>query len=231
MCIEYLSSEHGRKHLDEEDFDDESRWNTVSKDICVNIVERLLKKESPFCSRTCFIWQGDPGETEQREPDFQGAFLNASLTHLGCIEVIKVDENQNPTEVDFLPFDEIQGVIFAQPSLFRAAKIFYDHEKKDEIVFVPILYGLSWLSGNQFDHDGSMTRFCCHIETKTGINLGIGLGQQDFTITDSNGNQSIFGMSSVGEIMVGLEITDPKFEVKCKARGLDPHKVKEHMKA
>jgi len=119
----------------------------------------------------------------------------------------------------------------AQPSLFRAAKILYDNDKKDEIVFVPIIYGLSWLSVNQFDHDGSMTRFCCHIETNTGIHLGIGLGQQDFTITDFNGNQSFFGISSVGDIMVVLEMTDPKFEIKCKARGLEPNKVKEQMKA
>ncbi|OAD21419.1 hypothetical protein THIOM_002812, partial [Candidatus Thiomargarita nelsonii] len=96
--------------------------------------------------------------------------------------------------------------------------------KKDEIVFVPIIYGLSWLSVNQFDHDGSMTRFCCHIVTNTGTNLGlgIGLGQQDFTITDFNGNQSLFGISSVGDIMVVLDTADPKFEIKCKARGLDP---------
>ncbi len=47
----------------------------------------------------------------------------------------------------------------------------------------------------------------------------------------SNENQSIFGISSVGEIMIGLEINDPKFEIKCKARGLDPKIVMEKVKA
>ena len=230
ICIEYLESEKGGKHLNEDDFDQTPEWGANNQNICTEIVSQLLDKKSAFCSKKCFIWQGEVGESQNREPDHQGDFLNASLSHLGCLEVIKVDEKQSPLAVDFIPFDAIRGVVFAQPSLFRAAKIFYDSEKEDEIVLIPMNYGLSWMSFNEFDHDGSMTRFCCHIETKNGTSMGLGLGQQDFTVIDSNGNQQMFGINSIGEIMVGLEITDPKFEIKCKARGLDPAEVMKQIK-
>lgn len=229
LFIEYFNSEKGRKHFDEEDFDDEVIINFPSKNICEEIIESLLGKESAFCSRQGFVWQGEHGGTETRPPDLQGDLVNTSLTHLGSIEVIKIDQKEKPVEVDFIPFDDIWSIMFAPPSLFRAAKIFYDNEKDEEIVYIPAIYGVSWFSDNQFDHDGSITRFCCHIETKNGIDMGIGIGHKDFKITDLNRNMNFFGISSVGEILVGLEINDPKFEIKCKARGLDPDEVKKQV--
>ncbi len=69
------------------------------------------------------------------------------------------------------------------------------------------------------------------METGTGMNLGVGLGQQDFVVTDSDRNRHPFGIGGIGEIMVGLELDDPRFEAKCRARGLDPDRVRAEMRA
>jgi len=124
ICLEYLDSKD-RKNIDDEDFNDELPFND-SKDICTEIIDCFLNKESPFCFKKGFVWQGEPGKSEKGNPDLQGDLLNASMTHLGCLEVIKIDKNENPAKVDFIPFDDIRGIIFASQSLFRLAKIFYD---------------------------------------------------------------------------------------------------------
>ena len=41
--------------------------------------------------------------------------------------------------------------------------------------------------------------------------------------------QPIFGLGSIGEIMVVLFWDDPKFDQKCRARGLDPDDVRRSM--
>ena len=45
---------------------------------------------------------------------------------------------------------------------------------------------------------------------------------------EKNG-QSLFGLGSIGEIMVALFVDDPKFNQKCMARGLDPEQVRSSM--
>ena len=42
--------------------------------------------------------------------------------------------------------------------------------------------------------------------------------------------QSLFGLGSIGEIMIALYMNDPTFDQKCKARGLDPEAVRHFMK-
>src|SRR5262249_40119687 len=152
--------------------------------------------------RPAMIWQGrsaQPGAS--REPDMQGDFLNASLTHIGCLEIYRVDAANNPIRLDFVSFDELSGVVFARPTLIRAAKLFYG-DRRDEIVFVPMLYGLTWSIGNEFDRDGRMTRFVSHLDSAEGAALGatgLGVGQQDFSIQGADGGR-LFGLGSVAEI-------------------------------
>jgi len=97
-------------------------------------------------------------------------------------------------------------------------------------VIVPLLYGISWLTGSRFDHDGSLTRWVAHLPVE-GLEPkpGIGVGHQDFVLETETGETSLVGHGSVGEIMVALEIGDPRFELKCRSRGLDPDDVRRQM--
>jgi hypothetical protein len=178
------------------------------------------------------IWQGQPAQPgTSREPDMQGEFLNPSLTHLGCLEVYRVDAANQPTRLDFVSFDELSGVVFAPPSMIRAAKLFYD-DGRGEIVFVPLLYGLTWAIGNEFDRAGRMTRFVAPLDgEEVGVlgASGIGVGQQDFSVRSRDGDCCLFGLGSVAEISFPLDMRDPQFDTKARARGIDPDEVRRSM--
>ena len=93
---------------------------------------------------------------------------------------------------------------------------------------MPLLHGISWFSPFDFDRDGTATRFICAVEIEEGQTaLAIGVGHQDFVIEKDG--QTLFGLSSMAEIMVTLLVDDPKFDRKCKARGLDPDTVRQSM--
>jgi hypothetical protein len=199
---------------------------------CRQTIRRLLAADSPYRPRPAMIWQGQAAQPGAgREPDMQGEFLNPSLTHLGCLEVYRVDAANQPTRLDFVGFDELSGVVFAPPNLIRAAKVFYE-DGRDEIVLVPLLYGLTWAIGNEFDRGGRMTRFVAHIDGEEVGALGasgLGVGQQDLTIRSPDGGGSLFGLGSVAEISFPLDMRDPRFDEKARARGIDPDDVRRSM--
>lgn len=147
---------------------------------CRHTTRRLLAPDSPFRPRAAMVWQGraaQPGA--DREPDLRGTFLNPSLTHLGCLEVYRIDEANQPARLDFVSFDELAGVVFAPPNLIRAAKLFYE-DGRGEVVLAPMLYGSTWAIGNEFDREGRMTRFVAHLDGEEVEALGasgIGVGQ------------------------------------------------------
>ena len=161
--------------------------------------------------------------------------MNFSITHFGSIEVIKTDAEQKPVELAFVGLDEINGLMLGRPSLFRPAKLFYEDSRENEIVWMPLLYGVSWRSSSSHDRDGSLTRWVGHTKVKVedmDINIGIGIGHQDFLIknVDSPNEAVKFGLGSIDEIEIVLDIDDPKFENKCRARGLDPDEVRRKIK-
>lgn len=161
----------------------------------------------------------------------QGEFLNPSLTHLGCLEVYRVDAANQPTRLDFVGFDELSGVVFAPPDLVRAAKLFRD-DGRGEIVLVPLLYGLTWAIGNEFDRAGRMTRFVAHLDGEAVGALGasgIGVGQQDFSVRGHDGGSRLFGLGSVAELSFPLDMRDPRFDAKARARGIDPDEVRRNL--
>lgn len=192
------------------------------------ILRRLLSEESPYRPQPALVWQGrmaQPGS--DTAPDMQGQFLNPSLTHLGSLEVYRVDEEMRPVRVDFVGFNELSGVIFASPSLIRAAKLFYE-DGRAEVVMVPLLYGLTWTLGNEHDRSGQMTRFVRHLVGESfgaPSPVGIGLGQQDLTVTGAEGLR-LFGLGSVAEIVFPLDMRDPRFEEKARRRGMDPAEIR-----
>jgi len=179
------------------------------------------------------IWQGQSAQpASEREPDMQGEFLNPSLTHLGCLEIYRVDGANRPTGVDFVAFDELTAVMFAPPNLVRAAKLFYD-DGRDEIVLVPMLYGLTWAIGNEHDRAGQMTTFVAHLDDEEIGAIGasgLGVGQQDFSVRNPDGGATLFGIGSVAEISFPLDMRDPRFDEKARARGIDPDEVRRQMR-
>lgn len=192
---------------------------------------RLLAPDSPYRPRPAMVWQGNSPQQGSREPDLQGEFLNPSITHLGCLEVYRLGADNQPTRIDFVGFDELSGVMFAPSKLIRAAKLFFE-DRREEVVFVPLLYGLTWAIGNEYDRDGRMTRFVQHLHVE-GIDAlgasGIGVGQQDLSIRSSDGGGRLFGIGSVSEISFPLDMRDPQFDRKARLRGIDPDEVRRQM--
>ena len=199
---------------------------------CRQTARRLIAADSPYRPRPALVWQGQSAQPgADREPDLQGDFLNPSLTHLGCLEVYRVDADNQPTGLDFVGFDELSGVVFAPPNLIRAAKLFFD-DGRGEIVMVPLLYGLTWAIGNEYDRDGRMTRFVAHLDGDELGGLGasgIGVGQQDLSVRGPDGGCRLFGLGSVAEIAFPLDMSDPRFDEKARARGIDPDEVRARM--
>ena len=207
--------------------------NAAATDKCRQLVRQLIAPNSPYRRRPAMIWQGpmaQPGN--DRKPDMQGEFLNPSLTHLGCLEIFRVDSANRPLEIDFVSFDQLSSVLFASPSLIRATKLFYD-DGRDEIVLIPLLYGLTWSIGNDHERKGTLTRFVAHLQDEnigTVGNAGIGVGQQDLVIHKQDGGCSLFGLGSVAEISFPLDMRDPRFDEKARARGIDPDEVRNRTK-
>jgi hypothetical protein len=100
----------------------------------------------------------------------------------------------------FISIDEIRRAVFDRTAFFRTGMLFFDDGRPDQVVLVPLLYGISWLSPHDFDQDGRSTRFICAIETDDDKqNLVIAVGHQDFVIEGDR--QPIFGLGSIGEII------------------------------
>ncbi|MCP4131857.1 MAG: hypothetical protein GY754_12830 [bacterium] len=226
-CMELLALPEVQKQLNSDSPDDESELpDGEVKTFCTELVERLLEPQSPFRVHHAAIWQNSPG-SQDREHDIEGQFLNASITHLGSLEVFKVDEDFMPVEIEFIPFDTIRGAIFANNSLLRMVKIFFEYGREEEVFLTPLLYGISHQTGKEFYKDGSFTGFIAHLGIQNSLGIsGIGVGHQDFVAAgENNSGASLFGLGSINELMMSLNTADTNFEEKCRSRGLDPNTV------
>jgi len=196
----------------------------IATEKCRQTVRQLITPDSPYRPRPAMIWQEQPVQPgSDREPDMQGELLNQSLTHIGCLEIYRLDAADQPTGIDFVGFDELSRVVFAPYAVIRAAKLYYG-DRRGEVVFIPMLYGLTWAIGNKYDRAGTMTRFVSHLdgeEVGTRGALGMGVGQQDFSIRSQDGGGGMFGLGSLGEISFPLDTRDPRFDEKARALGID----------
>jgi hypothetical protein len=189
---------------------------------CRLTLRALLMADSPYRPRQAMIWKGDAGSQAGRKPDLLGVLVNPSITHMGCLEVYHLDAAQQPVRMDFVSFQEASGVVFASSRLIRAAKLFY-WDGREELVFVPLVYGLSWTIGTEYDRQGRMTRFVAHLEEEAlASGAGTGVGQQDLSVRNGQGGITLLGLGSVGEILFPLDASDPDFHLKARARGIDP---------
>jgi hypothetical protein len=170
---------------------------------CRQSVHHLLRTDSPYRPRLAAVWQKRAAEPDvERDPDMMGLLLNPSFSHLGCLEVYRTDAAHQPTRIDCVGFGELAAVLFAPSGLIRSAKLFYKNGR-EEVVLVPLLYGLTWTIGKELDRAGRMTRFIAHIDSKDispSWASGLGVGQQDLSIRNEDSSGHLFGLGSVSEI-------------------------------
>ena len=85
-------------------------------------------------------------------------FCNPSLTHLGCLEVVRVDAN-NPPEIVFIAFADVRNLVLGQPTVFREVNTAYEDGRSDELAFLPLMYGLTGRSPSEDILTGRKRRF------------------------------------------------------------------------
>lgn len=207
----------------------------------------LLARRSPHRPRHGFAWlgKGPPPGDDIPYSDFQGRTLNASLTHLGCLEVIGLDERLEPARVEFLDFDQILTISLPAGELdplapFRPARILREYGLDERVVLLPMRYGLSW-----FCHEPELLRGTAEHEVAAielgGLAdpgkalgnphdrraLGIAVGPQRLEVLsdfreDGDEGLSRFRLADAYQLSLAIDQDDPKFIEKCRGRGLDP---------
>lgn len=199
----------------------------VATEKCRELSLLLMSAESPYRPRPGVIWRGF---SPPREPDLLGEIVNSSLTHLGCLEIYRLDSANQPIGIDFVSFDELYGIEFYPgPQLIGAARLFYD-DVRTENVLVPMLYGLTWAIGDEPCREGRLTSFVAHLVDEEifkafGWNPGLGVGRQDLFILRPD-SRPYCGLGSMAEISFLLGTSDPRFDAWAKVRGLDPDKLR-----
>jgi hypothetical protein len=172
----------------------------AARERCQRSSERLLSPASPYRRRFGMVWQYKSATQERRPPDIEGQMSNASLTHLGCLEVLRLDEAMRPSAVGFVAFDNLRTVAFGPPGLFRAARLVYEDGRPDEVVWVPLLYTFTWRTTDELCRSGRMTRSFGYMQIKgPTAGFGLGLGQHDLRAEKQDG-MSVFGLGSVTEM-------------------------------
>lgn len=207
----------------------------------------LLARKSPLRPRHGFTWLGAEPPTGDDIPysDFQGRTLNASLTHLGSVEVITLDDRFEPAALEFLDFDQILTVSLGAGELdgrapFRPARILREYGLPERVVLLPMRYGLSW-----FAHEPELLRGIAKHQVAAielgGLAdpskaigdpldrrpLGLAVGPQRFEIlSDAPGDHgdqlSQVLLADVYQLSLAIDQDDPRFADKCRGRGLDP---------
>ncbi len=223
---------------------------TIDRDLLTKLersAKALLARRSPFRPRHGFAWlaAGPPDGDDVPYSDFQGRTLNASLTHLGCLEVIGLDAKFEPATVEFLDFDQILTVSIGAGELgpaapFRPARVLREYGLEDRVVLLPTRYGLSWFSHEPELLRGTGAHRVAALElagladpSKAIGNpldrraLSICVGPQRLEVLSDYREDGDHGLSRffVGEayqLSFAIDQDDPKFADKCRGRGLDP---------
>jgi hypothetical protein len=202
-CMEAFRAEHIRRQLELDEAPNRDRREpNEALERCRPTGNRLLSTESPYRPRRAALWQRSPNAQgqQQAEPTARGELTNPALTHFGCLEVLRLDEQKRPHALAFVPFRELRGVSMSTPRYFRLARLAFADGRPDENVYLPVLYAMTWRSPTEFLREGRMTAF---LEYPTGSDpaskYGLGVGQQNFAL-DKNAGGMMFGHSAVAQI-------------------------------
>ena len=182
----------------------------------------LLVPQSPYAQRFARVWMNPlEGMYHETPPTYKGYLANASLSHLGGLEAIPTNENNEPTgKLEFIPFDEIFRIVFLNGGSVRLAQITFEYDREEETYWVPCNYGYSLKHNKEI---GDMTLFGQKIVLNDILGQkGLGFGVQDMWLTDDNGENVLFGLPGVAIIEFALDRKDPNVTRKALARGINP---------
>lgn len=221
VCMEVL--QEIRYAVSESGFEYQGQYAEVLK----QTTDLLLSPNSPFRILHGSFWLND---NNSDQPSRQARFTNMSLTHLGAVELIRVDANQLPVELVFVPLDSIKSLEIIGSGLVKGCRLTHEISNKQEVYWMPLLYGQSHRSPDANDVSGNMTRFVGQLFIPSqGVYFGIGLGQQDLGLLGEQKQFSLMGWRHVKVLVTTLEITDPNFDDKCRGRGVDPQEIRKKM--
>jgi hypothetical protein len=200
--------------------------------------KQLLARRSPYRPRHGFTWLGDGPPEGDAIPysDFQGRTINGSLTHLGALEVVTLDDRHEPAGIEFIAFDELMTLTVAprepgdvQPA-FRPARVLREYGLAERIVLLPLRHGLSWLAhdpallrgtGDDAEHEvGRLAIPQLPGERTLAIRAGL---QRLETLSDhAHEGLGSFRLADCYQLSLAIDDDDPRFADKCRGRGIDP---------
>lgn len=144
------------------------------------VLEVLLGANSPYAAGIGALWLA---QSEEEQPDFKGGLFNSALTHLNSLECFQVDDQGQPTKLEFVPFRQVQSIAWADNAPYRPAMLTTPTGQRS--VLFSGVYGLSAHSTLPIDLDGSNARTLrTYSIPSLGTNLSIALGQQQFLAND-----------------------------------------------
>jgi hypothetical protein len=203
----------------------------------------LLGRRSPYRPRHGFAWLGDGPPEGDAVPysDFQGRIVNASLTHLGCVEIIRLDPSTlEPAALEFLSLDQVmtlaRGPRDHASAPFVPARILREYGQGELVVLLPLRYGLSWFALEPELLRGEATHEVASIELRGLADvakafsepldrrlLGIQIGPQRLEVLSDYVQEGLgrFELGAAYQISLAIDQDDPRFDDKCRGRGLD----------
>jgi hypothetical protein len=153
-----------------------------------NTTEKLLNEDSPYIPQACEI-KYDILTKFREFKKLEGTCMNASLSHLGSLEVFKVDGELNPLCIDFIPFSEIKTIMHNADGTL----ISYKDNKEKDICYLASHYYFSKESTRYME--STISRYMCVQKKKCKLvgmyteearyyltEYGLGYGPQEFMI-------------------------------------------------
>lgn len=203
----------------------------------------LLGRASPYRPRHGFAWLGEAAPEGDAVPysDFQGRIVNGSLTHLGCVEIIRLDPTTlEPAALEFMAFDDImtlaRGPRAHASDPFVPARILREYGQAEIVVLLPLRHGLSWFALEPELLRGEAVHEVAEIELR-GLadvskafhepldrrRLGVAIGPQRLEVLSDYAQEGLgrFELGAAYQISLAIDQDDPRFDDKCRGRGLD----------
>jgi hypothetical protein len=137
---------------------------------------KLLHDKSPYRPRYCEI-EFDILTRQKHFKRISGVLMNASLTHLGSIEVIRINPELHPVSIDFIPLERVHSIM----NNTKGALVTYTDKKEKDICYLASHYFYS-SACHQFINREQTDYIYILKQDNHNYLPGIGLGVQEFMI-------------------------------------------------
>ncbi len=214
-----------------------SEGDSLARERVLASAKQLLGRASPFRPRHGFAWLGDGPPDGEAIPysDFQGRTIHASLTHLGALEVVTLDDRHEPAGIEFVPFDELLTLTVAprepgvQPA-FRPARVLREYGLADQIVLLPLRHALSWYAydpallcgwGDAAEHEVGRIALP-GLAGERSLAIQVGLQRLETLSEHAHEGLGSFRLADCYQLSLAIDEDDPRFADKCRGRGISP---------